>query len=132
MPRERFEPDDPREWVARARGNIVIARNLVPGVELEDLCFNAQQAAEKALKAVLLKLGVDFPYTHDLGRLLTLITRERGAASADVADAHELTRYAVIARYPLPPDEVISQEHYERALEIAEAVVRWAEDEIGE
>jgi HEPN domain-containing protein len=65
MPRERFEPDDPREWVARARGNIVIARNLIPGVELEDLCFNAQQAAEKALKAVLLKLGVDFPYTHD-------------------------------------------------------------------
>ncbi len=49
-----------------------------------------------------------------------------------MADAHELTRYAVVARYPLPPDEVISQEHYERALEIAEAVVRWAEDEIGE
>jgi HEPN domain-containing protein len=33
-------------------------------VYLEDLCFLAQQAAEKAIKAVLIKRGVAFPYVR--------------------------------------------------------------------
>jgi predicted nucleotidyltransferase len=33
----------------------------------EDLCFNAQQAAEKAIKALLIAHGVRFPYVHDIG-----------------------------------------------------------------
>jgi HEPN domain-containing protein len=43
-----------------------------PDVYLEDLCFDAQQAAEKAIKAVLIHLGVRFPYVHDLSVLLDL------------------------------------------------------------
>ena len=46
-PPERFPPDDPREWLNRARSNLAMARNRVPGAYLEDLCFQAQQAAEK-------------------------------------------------------------------------------------
>jgi len=30
-------------------------------VYLEDLCFNAQQAAEKAIKALLIAYGIRFP-----------------------------------------------------------------------
>jgi hypothetical protein len=37
---------------------------------LEDLCFDAQQAAEKALKALLLHRRVNFPRIHDLTELL--------------------------------------------------------------
>ena len=51
-PPERFPPDDPREWLNRARSNLVKARHRMPEVYLEDLCFEAQQAAEKAIKAV--------------------------------------------------------------------------------
>jgi hypothetical protein len=40
------------------------------GVLLEDLCFNAQQAAEKALKAVCLAQGMDIPKTHSLIHLM--------------------------------------------------------------
>ncbi len=49
---ERFPPDDPREWLNRARSNLVRAKNRIPGAYLEDLCFDAQQAAEKAIKGV--------------------------------------------------------------------------------
>ena len=42
--RERFAPDDPREWLNRARSDLAMARADVPGVYLEDLCFHAQQA----------------------------------------------------------------------------------------
>lgn len=41
-------------------------------IYLEDLCYNAQQAVEKAIKAVFIKYGIDFPFTHDIAELLSL------------------------------------------------------------
>ncbi len=46
MPRERFPPDDPREWLSRARSNLRHGRADSPDVDLEDLCFDVQQATE--------------------------------------------------------------------------------------
>lgn len=63
-PPERFPPDDPREWLNRARSSLAIAKSRIPDVYLEDLCFKARQAAEKAIKAVMIKRGVDFPYMY--------------------------------------------------------------------
>jgi HEPN domain-containing protein len=48
-PPERFAPDDPREWLNRAMSNLTLAKIKIPGTYLEDLCFEAQQAAEKAI-----------------------------------------------------------------------------------
>ena len=62
---ERFAPDDPREWMNRARSNLAMAKSRVPGAYLEDLCFQAQQAAEKAIKAMMIMRDIDFPYVHD-------------------------------------------------------------------
>jgi HEPN domain-containing protein len=73
MPHERRPPDDPREWINRARSNLVRAQAILPGVYLEDLCFDAQQAAEKAIKAVLIARGAAFPPIHDLAGLLTVL-----------------------------------------------------------
>ena len=70
---ERFPPDDPREWLNRARSNIAIAKNRVPEAYLEDLCFEAQQASEKAIKAVMISRDIGFPYVHDLGVLLSIL-----------------------------------------------------------
>ena len=123
---ERFPPDDPREWLNRARSNLALAKNRVPDVYLEDLCFEAQQAAEKALKAVLMGRGVDFPYVHDLARLLSLLEAEGETISATVRKAGMLTPYALITRYPGIVRPLTEREH-EEAVEIAEAVVRWAE-----
>jgi HEPN domain-containing protein len=59
-------PATSQAWLARARGNQAIAEGAVSinGVFLEDLCFNAQQATEKALKAVCVQHGLEFPKTH--------------------------------------------------------------------
>ena len=51
MGRKRRSPDDPREWLNRARSNLALARKMAPAIYLEDLCFDAQQAAEKGIKA---------------------------------------------------------------------------------
>lgn len=71
--RQRFGPDDPREWLSRARSNLALSRARVPEADLEDLCFDAQQAAEKSIKALMLHRGVVFPYIHDLEKLLQLL-----------------------------------------------------------
>ena len=55
MARKRLPPDDPREWLNRARSNLARARKMIPGVYLEDLCFDAQQGTEKAIKAVFVR-----------------------------------------------------------------------------
>ena len=130
MPPERFPPDDPREWLNRARSNLSRAKSRIPEVYLEDLCFDAQQAAEKAIKALFLKKGVAFPYVHDIAHLLTLVEQTAVQIPDPVRRAEDLTRYAVVTRYP-GLVEPVSESHYRDALVSAEAVVRWAEGEIG-
>jgi HEPN domain-containing protein len=131
MPPERRPPDDPREWINRARSNLVRAQANLPGVYLEDLCFDAQQAAEKAIKAVLIARGVYFPLVHDLARLLTILGQSGETIPPAIADATDLTRFAVVTRYPGVAEPVTAEEH-RRAVAIAEAVVKWADVRVGE
>lgn len=122
-PPERFAPDDPREWLNRAKSNLGLAKSRVPNANLEDLCFEAQQRAEKALRAVLIRRGIEFPYVHDLAQLLSLLAEYGESVSADIREAAGLTPFAVITRYPGTARPVTEQE-YERAVATAEAVER--------
>ena len=128
-PPERFPPDDPREWMNRAGGNLALAKTRIPGVYLEDLCFYAQQAAEKAIKAVLITREIEFPYVHDLGSLLSLLEEAGEAVPEAMRTAVSLTTYATATRYPNTGAPVTEQE-YQEAIAIAEAVVRWAEQRL--
>ncbi len=128
-PPERFPPDDPREWLNRAKSNLALAKNRVPGAYLEDLCFEAQQAAEKAIKAVMIRRNIEYPYVHDLSRLLSLLEEAGESISEIVGKAAVLTTYAVITRYPGIVRPVAEQEYMD-AVEIAEAVVLWAEERV--
>jgi len=128
-PPERLAPDDPREWLNRARSNLALAKSRIPGAYLEDLCFDAQQAAEKAIKAVMIARGIDFPYIHDLGALLALLEEQGETISEPVLRAVSLTTYATATRYPNVGRPVEEGEYLE-AIAIAEAVVRWAEERL--
>src|SRR5439155_25535446 len=97
MPK-RYPLDDPREWLNRARSNLARAKAKRKGVYLEDLCFDGQQAAEKAMQALLIKLDVNFPYVHDLAKLLTLVENAGQAVPALIKRAGELSRFAVFTR----------------------------------
>ena len=99
-PPERYPPDDPREWLNRARSNLALARNSVPGAYLEDLCFEAQQAAEKAIKGVMISRQIEFPYVHDLALLLWHLEESGVKVPETVRRAATLTPYAVDTRYP--------------------------------
>jgi HEPN domain-containing protein len=126
MRRQRYDPDDPREWLNRAHSSLEHARKAAPGIYFEDLCFSAQQAAEKAVKAVFIHLREPFPYTHNLGNLLALLSRKGIEIPPAVARADELSPFAFGARYPGLGLETAEEEYY-GLLEIAESVVGWAE-----
>ena len=125
MARKRLAPNDPREWLQRAQSNLARAASPLPGAYLEDFCFDAQQAAEKAIKAVFMAHGLTFPYIHDLGRLLTVLAQAGVRVPQYVREADQLTRFAVDARYPGLSSPVTQREH-RRAVRIATGVLRWA------
>lgn len=127
MPQARLIPGSPGDWLARARGDLALARAPLPeGGFYEDLCFHAQQAAEKALKSVYLHQAWSFRYVHDLEELITGLRQNGLAVPEDVEEAVILTSYAFEARYP-GVGEPVTEEEYKQALGVAEKVVRWAE-----
>jgi HEPN domain-containing protein len=127
MQPERYLPEDPQEWLNRARSSLLHAHADQPGDYLEDLCFDAQQSVEKALKALLIQRQVSFPYIHDLIRLMELLQENGLVLPEKVLEAAKLSDYAVEARYP-GVSEPVSQEEYAEALRLAEDVMRWVED----
>lgn len=90
------------QWLDHAGEDLVLARH---ALKLRSSCpyrliaYHAQQCAEKSLKAFLVFQEIDFPYTHDLFRLVRLCSGGISwAATAEEAAA--LTPYAAAARYP--------------------------------
>ena len=118
---------DAQEWVRYATSDLRLAEAAPPsGVLLEHLCFHAQQAAEKAAKAVLVACGVVPPKVHDVGYLLDLAARHGERPPAGVERASRLTAFAVIVRYPADLGEV-GEAEWAEAVALARAAVAWAE-----
>ena len=126
---QRYPPDNSREWIRFAKDDLNVAL-LGSDIRREILCFHAQQAAEKALKAALVERGIDFPYTHDIGELLAILEQAGVECAVASPEANRLTRYAAITRYPGLADPV-TEEEYRVAVGLAEAIVEWADGEVG-
>lgn len=90
----------------------------------ETAAFHAQQAAEKALKALLIHHQADFPRTHDLGELLRRADAVLAGIANDLAEGELLGRYAVDTRYPFG-DRPVSHEEALEAFTVATNVVEY-------
>lgn len=91
--------DPVRAWMEKAEEDFRSAQILEAAEPpaLSAACFHCQQAAEKYLKAVLVKENVEPPRTHDLSALLDLTP----LSEESVYDAAEfLNPFAVSIRYP--------------------------------
>ncbi len=120
-----------RTWLRKARNDLITAVQTLqlPDGPTDTVCFHAQQAIEKALKAALTYEDVAFPRIHNLVKLLDLA----GAFMPEL-DAHrgvfaELSAYAVEMRYPgegIDP----TREEATRALAVAERVVDHVESQL--
>jgi HEPN domain-containing protein len=126
MPSDTPIPGSPADWLRYARSDLALARQHgLPELLLETLCFHAQQAVEKNLKAVFVHQGMVFPYTHDLAQLITRAKASGISWPEALNAAADLTEYAVSSRYPGVYERVTDEDDHE-AIEVAQCVVNWA------
>ena len=115
-----------RDWLKRARSNLERARvgKIKDEILYEDLCFDCQQSAEKAIKALLISIDKEFPPTHSIARLLEIVSETKTEIPEEIQKAIDLTDYAVKTRHP-GESEPVTKEEYEEALTIAETIYHW-------
>jgi HEPN domain-containing protein len=125
---KKRSPDNPAEWIARAKSSLALATATTPGVLYEDLCFQAQQAAEKALKAVFVSRKIPYQYTHDINALLSGLEQQGVEIPLPLWDAVTLTSFASDTRYPGTATPVTKDE-YHAAVRLAQEILSWAEEQ---
>jgi len=127
MPDKELIPGSSADWINRAKADLALARVPLPeGAMFEDLCFHAQQAAEKAIKAVYVYRAARFRYTHDIAELLTGLIQMGLSFTDEIKEAATLSDY-VWQRYP-GPAEPVTEEEYQKAIRLAQSVLVWAEN----
>ncbi len=92
------------------------------------LGFHAQQAVEKTLKAVLTNSGFEYPRTHDLSLLLSLLADNGLPAPPDAEQIRRLTPFGVFSRYDdevdIGPEPALDRKMASRAVN---RILEWAD-----
>ena len=89
-----------RGWLRKAHSDLATAGFcLSAGEALDMACFHAQQAGEKCINAYLPAHEIDFPFIHNLEKLIELCARVDPSFMTIKTLSQELTPYAVELRY---------------------------------
>ena len=125
----RPELDEALLLLRKAREDYDAVKKLVPDMDIADsvVGFHAQQAAEKALKAVLAAAGQDFPWTHDLRHLMDRLEAIDRSVPAALRDVHALAPWAVEFRYGETIEDLLERE---QALTLAGEIIAWSQNQI--
>lgn len=119
------------DWLDQARGDLEHARHDLTAAFHDWACFSAQQAAEKAAKAALQKLGTE-AWGHSVADLLAELGPERGVSEQLHNLALELDKVYIPARYPNAhptgsPRTRYTRAEAERLIGYADQIVRFCE-----
>lgn len=127
--------EEARRWLATAEGELGYARYSADGGYFAQTCFAAQQAAEKAVKAVHYAAGARVVLGHSARGLIERLDPAVPGLLAVLEDARALDLYYVPTRYPNgltegTPAEAFSAEQADHAIECAARVVAAAKDHL--
>ncbi|HWF44086.1 MAG TPA: HEPN domain-containing protein [Candidatus Kapabacteria bacterium] len=120
--------DGHNAWIKKAEEDWLCIRNELGSAEKpwSVICFHAQQAAEKYLKAFLVFKGVSPERVHDLAMLLERCLAYDPSLDVLLDDCRSLTDFAIDARYPPEffeqDEEVNAREAVEAARRITDAI----------
>ena len=92
--------DDAERWLAEAEADVATAAVLLTSGRYNPCAFYSQQAAEKALKAVIHLINSD-PWGHSVLALVDEVERRGLAVDPELrAAARRLDHHYIAARYP--------------------------------
>lgn len=135
--RKKAQQEEAMLWMSYARDDYDVAHYLYDGdfypKKLEIICYHCSQAAEKAVKAVIVDLGSQggLSKIHKIAFLLNqiknILPREKGIQiTEEMMDwGDELSNYSVDVRYPNQMQ--IDDHRAEKAMEKMDFFVDWAQ-----
>ncbi len=124
--------EESKRWFSEALWNLETARILHEHGRYNAACFYAHQAAEMAVKALLIRKN-ESPWGHGIRVLLERYSQISGEdVSSLLPKARELDRHYVPSRYPNAhpqgtPHEAYDEETSIRALKSAEEIIEFVE-----
>ena len=98
-----------------------------PEVHVSIVCFHAQQAVEKSLKAVLYSRQIEFERTHDLVKLARLLGDHDIMLPVSVDQLRLLNPFAVTFRYDDLEIDLITRDD---TTTLVTNVRQWAEEQV--
>jgi HEPN domain-containing protein len=116
-----------RDWFRQSLRDLELAERIMDADYYEWACFVAQQAAEKAVKALYQHLGMEV-WGHSVSRMLEELPDEHKPPRELIDKARELDRHYGPTRYPNfhvegAPADYYSREDAERAVKYARMVI---------
>lgn len=122
------------DWLHQADADLRLSRHARDGGAHDWACFAAQQAAEKALKAALMRRGED-AWGHTVTALLGVVVAEGKADEELVVCAKTLDKHYIPTRYPNGLDAGAPTDFYtgkdsDDAIACAERIVAFARRQV--
>jgi HEPN domain-containing protein len=99
----------------------------VPATHIATVCFHAQQAVEKSIKAVLILHGVELRRTHNLRQLVSMLSDINITPPVSSDELQKLNPYAVTFRYDDREIELLSRDDAEN---LVDTIRRWAGEQL--
>lgn len=121
-----------KDWLDEAEGDLEHARNDVRGMFYNWACFSAQQAAEKAIKAVFQRMGAE-AWGHSVADLLQELSKKYDISEELLDEALELDKAYIPTRYPNvhpsgSPRRRYTKEEARRLIGYAEKIFKFCSD----
>ncbi len=119
-----------RRWLKQAESDLNAAKNSLSSKNFDWSCFQAQQAAEKSLKAFLYNLGYTSIITHSLKELVMEAEKKQSEFSNVKSEARFLDMFYIPTRYPnglagnLTPSEFYEKGDAEKCINYAELILK--------
>ena len=114
-------------WIRQAQNDLAMAEFARSGQFYAQACYHCSQAAEKALRGLLIGLGQEPPRSHSLERLVdALADMGLEVESLRALPLKSLSRMTTATRYPDAdgvPADLFDQRDYDLALGVAKSVL---------
>jgi HEPN domain-containing protein len=122
------------DWLQQAERDLEVAKWNLKGKFYEWACFNCQQSAEKALKALYQHLNLE-AWGHSVSKLMNDLPKKVRPPKSVIAKAIRLDRFYIPTRYPndLPsgaPMAYFTEMDAKEAVKYAEEIIRYCKDKI--
>lgn len=124
-------------WLAQAEYDLEAATMSMSNGFSEWTCFQAEQAAEKALKSMIVGTGRSAPRIHKLSAIIGVVKKYVPQIREQYIEASTLQAFTFVARYPFlipgqydAPHNYIKEKDAKQCIQEAQAILEIAQKQL--